>query len=152
MKIRNGDNETIAIAKGGYMRWEKTLGTGFLLLALNAGCELDQYTQTKETPEFIISVTHNPAHLRVGHSAKFYVTLRHERDGVSGCKVRFHPAPPSAGSTTEGWIDMVERNRNGVYSAQLKGIEQAGLREMSFSVDCSGIERVVQFAYDVQQT
>ena len=133
------------------MQW-KQIGFVFLGFSLSAGCEMGQFTQTKETPEFVISVTNDPAHLQVGQSAKFYVTLRHERNGVSGCKVRFLPNPPQVGVIPTGWIDMVERNRNGVYSAHSGGFDQAGSREMTFSVDCTGIERVLQFAYDVQQT
>lgn len=133
------------------MQW-RPIGFVFLGLVLSAGCEMGQFTQTKETPEFVISVTNDPAHLLVGQSAKFYVTLRHQRNGVSGCKVRFLPDSLQEGVTPAGWIDMVERNRNGVYSAQSGGFDHAGSREMTFSVDCTGIERVVQFAYDVQQT
>lgn len=131
------------------MQWSG-IGIVLLGLSLSMGCELGQFTQTKETPEFVISVTNDPAHLQVGKSAKFYVTLRHQRNGVSGCKVRFLPDSPQDGVATAGWIDMVERNRNGVYSAHTAGFDHAGSREMTFSVDCTGIERVVQFAYDVQ--
>ena len=100
-------------------------------------------------------MTNDPAHLQVGQAAKFYVTLRHDRQGVSQCKVRFRPKPSApiqnSGPEAQDWVEMVERSRNGVYAAHSRNFEQTGPWEIEFSVNCSGIERIIQFAYHVEQ-
>lgn len=137
------------------MGWHRVVLTVTVGTFAVVACDIGQFTQTKETPEFVISVTNDPAHLQVGHAAKFYVTLRHERQGVSQCKVRFRPKPrteiQNASQQPEDWVEMVERSRNGVYAAYSRNFEQTGQWEIEFSVNCSGVERIIQFAYDVER-
>lgn len=137
------------------MGWHRVVLTATIGMLAAVACDIGQFTQTKETPEFVISVTNDPAHLQVGQAAKFYVTLRHDRQGVSQCKVRFRPKPraetPNSDPGTEDWVEMVERSRNGVYAAHSRNFDHIGQWELEFSVNCSGIERIIQFAYDVER-
>lgn len=126
-------------------------GIGALVLLL-AACQFTQYTQTQETPEFVISVTVDPFPSPAGTELEVYATLRHERQGVSGCRVRFSSrlagAPASAPEDAQ-WVEAPEQGRSGVYRVRTVLFKRRGDWELHTGVRCLGRERFVVFNYDV---
>ncbi len=125
-----------------------------LALGILSACDLGQFTQSEETPEFVISVTNDPHPLTVASDAKIYATLRKDRRGVSGCRVRFRQYMPSGGhgDKKEVWTEMQEGGSSGIYQAQSQVFSVGGEWELEFTVNCSGKDRVIVFPYYVQSS
>lgn len=129
------------------------LSVGALTLLL-AACQFTQYTQTQETPEFVISVTLDPFPAPPGTDLEVYATLRHERQGVSGCRVRFSPRAAGAAviAPEDGqWIEAPEQGRSGVYRVRTALFKSGGDWELHVGVRCLGRERFVVFNYTVEK-
>lgn len=117
-----------------------------------AGCDLVQHTQTKETPEFIISVTVSQHPVVAGEKTDVYATLRRDRAAVSGCRVRVdsaaeHNVDPSA--ATDTWSELAEQGSSGVYRGVLSVLAPAGVWATEFAVKCLGREQRIAFSFDV---
>lgn len=126
-----------------------------MLAAIFSGCDLVQHTQTKETPEFIISVTVSQHPLVVGEKTDVYATLRRGRGAVSGCRVRIDSAAEGnvdASAPTDTWQELTEQGNSGVYRGVLSVLPPAGAWETEFAVKCLGREQRVAFSFDVVET
>lgn len=129
-----------------------TAVVGFGSALLLSACEFTQYTQTQQTPEFVVSATLDPYPSPPGTDLDVYATLRQDREGVSGCRVRFaarpvgaEPLAPDDGS----WVEAPEQGRSGVYRTRAVLFKTAGAWELHTGVRCLGRERFVTFHYDV---
>lgn len=126
-----------------------------MLAVILAGCDLVQHTQTKETPEFIISVTVSQHPLVVGEKTDVYATLRRGRGAVSGCRVRIDSAAEGtvdASAATDTWQELTEQGSSGVYRGVLSVLPPAGAWETEFAVKCLGREQRIAFSFDVVET
>lgn len=124
-------------------------GVGVSVLLLE-GCQFTQYTQTQETPEFIISVTVDPFPSPPGTELDVYATLRHDRQGVSNCRVRFSSRAAGADTSAQDgtqWVEAPEQGRAGVYRARAVLFKASGNWELHTGVRCLGRERIVVFNY-----
>lgn len=122
------------------------------LLAV-CGCDVVLHTQTKETPQFVISVTIDPHPVRVGSKAKLYVTLRRDRSGVTGCRVRMQPAAPGQIAMPQGeWTELPEQGTSGIYSLRKDLFSAAGSWEIHFAVKCLGPEEMVTMGFSAVGT
>lgn len=117
-------------------------------LFLVCGCDVVLYTQTKETPQFIISVTVDPHPVHVGSKAKLYVTLRRDRGGVTGCRVRIQPVAQGQIVKPEGeWTELPEQGTSGIYSLRKELFSTAGSWDIHFAVRCLGPEEIVTMGF-----
>jgi hypothetical protein len=122
---------------------------GVLLLTVGfvAGCDLvNQYTQTQETPEYALSLTVDPTPLVANQAMNLYATLRKDRRGVTGCRVRF--APVRAGAAAPGdnaWGMLEEQSASGVYRTRALRFGEAGDWDVHVAIRCSGAERTLVF-------
>lgn len=115
---------------------------------LFCGCDVVLYTQTKETPQFIISATVDPHPVRVGSKAKLYVTLRRDRRGVTGCRVRVQPVADGQVVKSDGdWAELPEQGTSGIYSLRKELFSAAGAWDVRFAVKCLGPEEIVTMGF-----
>lgn len=126
--------------------------SGFGSTLLLTACEITQYTQTQQTPEFVVSVTVDPYPSPAGTELDVYATLRQDREGVSGCRVRFAARPAGAEPIVPdetAWVEASEQGRSGVYRTRTVLFKTQGAWELHTGVRCLGRERFVTFNYDV---
>jgi len=122
-----------------------------LLLGSLAACDIGQFTQTQETKEFVISITNDPHPIKVGESVKVYATLRRDRRGVSGCKIQFRQSILEGKDEVDYvWIDMPEGGVSGIYQGRSEPFPVKGDWILEFRVNCTGMERILRFPYQVQ--
>ena len=119
-------------------------------VVLVMGCDIGQFTQSKELDDYIISVTNDPNPIVVGQSVKVYATLRSRQSGVTGCrttvkKVHAHKGEGEASQP----IDMPEGGRSGIYHAKSVIFPESGDWQLVFNINCAGREREVSFPYVV---
>lgn len=125
-----------------------TLIVGFVAVALSA-CDLNQFTQTQEIPEFIASLTNQPHPIIAGEPVKIFLTLRKDRGGVSGCRARLAPMLRGIrGEAKPVWVDLTEQNGAGVYTVKENLLPTAGAWTLALRINCSGIERELAFDVD----
>lgn len=128
----------------------KLLFLTLCMVLMVAGCDIGQFTQTKELDDYIISVTNDPNPITVGQSVKVYATLRSRQSGVTGCRVsvkqvQSHKEPEEAGEA----INMPEGGRSGIYYAKSVIFPERGDWKLIFNINCAGREREVTFPYVV---
>lgn len=145
------------MAKGsGPLRVWRTSGSVWAVVAvvvLLYGCELGQYTQTQETPEFVVSLTLDPYPSPAGTQVKAYATLRENRQGVTGCRVRLQSreaGPEGAAPDEAAWLEAAEQGRIGIYTHQAVFFRNGGDWELLAGVRCRGREHVLVFHYSVE--
>ena len=121
-----------------------------------AGCDLVQYTQTKTTPEFIVSVTVSRHPLVAHEKTDMYVVLRQERNAVTGCRVRFagHVDQREVGlqpvaANEPDWQEFPEQGQLGIYRGPVTATVAAGTWLTDIAVKCLGREITVPFPFDV---
>lgn len=117
-------------------------------LLMVCGCDVVLHTQTKETPQFVISVTVDPHPVRVGSKAKLYVTLRRDRRGVTGCRVRMQPVEQGQIVRPGGeWTELPEQGTSGIYSVRKDLFSAPGFWDIHFEVKCLGPEEVITMGF-----
>lgn len=121
-----------------------------------AGCDLVQYTQTKTTPSFIVSVTVSRHPLVAHEKADMYVVLRQERNAVSGCRVRFashteqgEGGPQRVAASEPEWQEFPEEGQLGIYRGPVTAKVAAGTWLTDIAVKCLGPEVTMPFPFDV---
>ena len=125
------------------------LGSLFIV----CGCDVVLHTQTKETPQFVISVTVDPHPVRIGSKAKLYVTLRRDRSGVTGCRVRMQPAAQGQIVMSQGeWTELPEQGTSGIYSLRKDLFSAAGSWDIHFAVKCLGPEEMITMGFSAVGT
>lgn len=132
------------------VRIKTTLTLGITIVLV--GCQFTQYTQTQQTPEFVVSVTLDPFPSGAGTELDVYATLRQDRQGVSRCRVRFSSRPVGAEPSTPenvAWVDAPEQGRSGVYRTRAVMFKTNGDWEIHTGMRCLGRERFVVFNYTV---
>ena len=128
---------------------------GLLLVSLLAvyGGDVVMHTQTKETPQFVISVTVDPHPVRIGSKAKLYVTLRRDRSGVTGCRVRMQPTAQGQVAMPQGeWTELPEQGTSGIYSLRKDLFSAAGSWDIHFAVKCLGPEETITMGFSAVGT
>ncbi len=125
-----------------------------LLLTMSLfACDLGQFTQTQETPEYFISITNDPHPLVVGETAKIYATLRKERRGISACDIKFQQYNKnSPRDTLAEWRRMEERSPAGVYHGRTAVFDGVGAWVLEFKVKCRRGEKIFEFPYSVGES
>lgn len=124
---------------------------GWICVIALIGCDIGQFTQTKTTTEFVISLTNQPHPIIAGQSAKIYLTLRQNRGAASGCRTRMAIAPVHAtqASADANWRDVPEQGRSGVYTLKDKLFPEPGDWRIDLIINCTGIDRKVDFTVTV---
>ncbi|VAW84120.1 hypothetical protein MNBD_GAMMA16-739 [hydrothermal vent metagenome] len=122
-----------------------------LLLAVSLiACDLGLFTQTQETDEYFISITHDPHPLIVGESAKIYATLRKERNGIPACDIKFQQySKVSSSEAVVDWLEMKERGPAGTYHGRTNVFDVRGDWMLEFKVKCRRGEKTFKFPYNV---
>ncbi|TPW09662.1 MAG: hypothetical protein FD130_2448 [Halothiobacillaceae bacterium] len=116
-----------------------------------AGCEVGQFTQTQETPDYTLSLTYDPHPLKAGSVAKIYVTLRKNRTGVGGCRVSYqHYLLAEADKPRHKAIAMPEGGSSGIYQVKSEPFDRAGDGELAIMVNCAGREKAFTFPLRVE--
>ncbi len=114
----------------------------FMLL----GCDLGQFTQSKELDDFVISITNDPHPIIINEPVKFYATLRRAKSGVTGCKTTMSKVVRDGlKSENEEALAMPENSRSGIYMAKNVIFAQPGEWLLTFHVDCAGRKREASF-------
>lgn len=127
-----------------------TLIVGFAAVTLLA-CDLNQFTQTQEIPEFIASLTHQPHPIVAGEPVKIFLTLRKDRSGVTGCRARLGPkSHGNRGESKPVWVDLTEQNGAGVYTVRENLLPTVGGWTLALRINCSGIERELAFEVEAR--
>lgn len=111
-------------------------------------CDLGQKTQSREVADFIVSLTQKPTQLMIGEPAEFYVTLRKNRSGLTGCLVRYYtyPLPPQAMiASPDNFKTIPERGQSGVYSVKGSFFDASGEWEMDLELGCEDAKYHIRF-------
>lgn len=133
------------------MRWPAISALGCAICASLSSCDIGQFTQTKNTTEFVVSMTHQPHPPLAGQPTKIFLTLRQERQGVSGCRARLNVEPFAAADVAAepAWYDLTEQSRSGVYTIKEKLFPAAGEWRVNLNINCTGIDRKLDFPVTV---
>lgn len=114
------------------------------------GCDLGQKTQSKEIADFNVSLTQKPTVLSANEPSEFYVTLRKNRTGLSGCAVRYYtyrltPVQDIAPKPSSSFKNLPENGHTGVY--WIKGVffDAPGEWEMDLELGCEDAVYHVKF-------
>lgn len=113
-------------------------------LVIVAGCDLGQFTQSKEFKDYVISVTHDPHPIIINQPVKLYATLRRGQSGVSECRVSLKTAKAHSDQMSES-VNMPEGGRSGIYHAKGIVFNETGDWEFIVNVNCAGRERDIHF-------
>lgn len=128
-----------------------TIGLVFTL-SLSA-CDTGQFTQTKNTTEFVVSMTNRPHPIIAGQPTKIFLTLRKERSGVTGCRARLAVSPTHAEAADDPqWRDVIEEGKAGIYTIKSNFFPAEGDWRIDLLINCTGIDRKVDFVVTAEAT